>query len=173
MDYKDKLLSFNATKKYNRELGFLSGLLPNGLPILDYGCGTGYALGELRGCGFDVYGCDANDYYFGDRRFYKTKTIGFSCIYFMHSIAHIEDIAGVLKWCAKALVKGGSVVVITPNKAWLETMKGDYSPDPTVINHYSIESLGELFKEWDIEIIGQFGQVSNGLNERLFLKATF
>ena len=63
-----------------------------------------------------------------------------------------------------------TVTVITPNKDWLDP---DYNNDPTVIKHYNQVELAELFKECGYEVVlqGQFGELKNGINERIFLQA--
>jgi hypothetical protein len=90
-------------------------------------------------------------------------------VYFMHSIAHIENIDSILKG-----LNTNSVVVITPNKDWLNLQsKENYSPDKTVLNHYNQTELVELFEScgYSIESVGQFGEQTQGQNERIFLKA--
>ena len=47
----------------------------------------------------------------------------------------------------------------------------NYVPDPTVIDHFTSIELRDLFinNGFSIEMEGQFGQVCNNVNERLFI----
>ena len=55
MDYKQKLIEWNSTEKYKREVGFLWYLLRGSKNLLDYGCGTGLTARDLFASGYDVY----------------------------------------------------------------------------------------------------------------------
>jgi len=50
--------------------------------------------------------------------------------------------------------------------------KPNYIPDPTVLKHYSLDELIYLLQStgWFIGAKGQFGNYSNGQNERLFIQ---
>jgi 2-polyprenyl-3-methyl-5-hydroxy-6-metoxy-1,4-benzoquinol methylase len=169
MDYAAKLYQFNSTEKYLSELKFLKLHLENCVTILDYGCGNGMAADWLSNHGnFNVHGFDVIHY--NEMFHYTTHPINYDVTYFMHSLAHIKDVKEVL---SKLNTK--KVVVITPNKGWLKLNEADtYKKDDTVIEHFSQQTLIELFLEtgYKIEQSGQFGQCSGNQNERLFLIAT-
>ena len=165
MTYSNKLLNFNSSEKYLKELGFLRSLIGD-TEALDYGCGNGFAAELFKCDGFDV---TPHNPFFGyvDNPFSYYETV-----YFMHSLAHIEDPETVLR--ALNLKPHGRVVVITPNLDWLKLASDDYEPDPTVISHFIGDDLDELFTKSGFKIInsGQFGQRIGLVNERLFLVAT-
>lgn len=145
--YKEKLLQFNATEKYQRELAALEKALdikPKE-KILDYGCGTGFALFNLmhrHNC--EVFGYDANDYFTGNRYFYRNELFfRVDKAYFMHSFAHIpRPERQLIQLRTEFLKAGGRIVIITPDADWLKkNQRPGYIPDPTVIRHYTGEEL--------------------------------
>lgn len=185
--YAKKLADFNSTEKYQKELEFLGKLVPHGY-LLDYGAGIGTAARYLRSYRSGkvrrtnrVKVIEPGGYYHGDAMDLKIDNIKFDCVYFMHSIAHIEGIEkALLNVRNNLLVDGGEVVVITPNKEFIEKKKvdnfglNDYKPDPTVLNHYYIWDLEMLFLSIDFDIVqvGKFGiERVDGEPERLFLVA--
>lgn len=179
-EYQEKLMDFNSTEKYQQELSFLIKLLDPklGQKILDYGCGIGTAVryiinkSDANCFGYDVnnYRIDDDPFIFRDEFYFQ-----FDKIFFMHSFAHIPDIEGLIKERIKQfLYAGGYIVAITPNRNWTEVnRKEDYIADPSVIKHWTLKELENLFLEGGYKIIcnGQFGEYSFGCNERLFLIA--
>lgn len=179
--YKQRLISFNNTPKYRSEVDFLCRLItpsPNE-KILDYGCGLGrtvYHINETSkaNCfGYDVSNYRENDdqYLFRSEYFFK-----FQKVFFMHSIAHIPEIDQKLQVLKDLLHDEAKIYVITPNKLWLKELmwRGDYIPDPTVINHFSAQELEELFYKNGYQVVnsGLLGSVLNNQHERVFLEAT-
>lgn len=182
MDYKQKLIQFNSTKKYASEVSFLFNMMcpATGDKILDYGCGLGRTVRMLRlKYGAQAYGYDVNNYREEDDEhlFRQAYHFSFDKIYFMHSFAHIPDVDDMFyKIDDWALKRSGQIYVITPNRAWTDLLKDKnpgYMPDRTVARHYTIDELEELFlsKNFSIINIGQFGEVKQGINERLFIHA--
>ena len=164
MNYSKKLTHFNQSDKYLNELGFLRQLIGD-TEALDYGCGNGFAA--------ELFGCDGYDSVIHNPSFgYERNSDGlYETVYFMHSLAHIEETEFTLR--ALNLKPGGRVVVITPNLDWLKQAPDDYTPDPTVVCHFNGETLEKLFTKSDYRIIrsGQFGERIGSVNERLFLVA--
>lgn len=185
-EYKTKLRQFNSTEKYQQELDFLYRLMspqPNE-KILDYGCGLGTAVRQFnRHGGAQVFGYDIRNYrdQHDEHLFRSEYFFRFDKVYFMHSLAHIPDIEISLEALKLFLKPEAKIYVITPNQEWLITdqnKKTGYIPDPTVIQHFYITSLRELFLKlnFSITISGQFGNIvdsdlSEFINERLFLEA--
>ena len=169
MDYKERLRAFNSTDKYNSEMIFLSYLNPLGI-CLDYGCGIGTFMDE-----YVVDGYDVNNYYEGSYKenyYNELPDNEYENITFLHSLAHIPNPKEVLIDLKKRY--DATITVITPNASWLalQTNQG-YTPDPTVIKHYTQKELKELFESagYEVTLIGQFGESMNGINERIFLQA--
>lgn len=175
MSYKEKLLQFNSTEKYKSEYKFLKGLLGSKPKIvLDYGCGLGSNVMKLNAyTEHQVMGYDVNEW---DNNFYYINQLGqYDTIYFMHSIAHVQYLEPLLRNLkANHLNKGGKVIVITPNKDWLEQAKNEnYKPDTTVVKHFNQSELIELFEScgYSVKLSGQFGELKGNVNERIFLIA--
>lgn|SRR5574343_804778 len=175
MDYKQKLIDWNNTDKYKVELSFLERLIQPRIytSILDYGCGIGTAMDKFCCSGYDV-----NDFYIGKNTndyYNHLPDIDFCDIYFMHSIAHINNIEETLiilknkygdRWKGKSRLR---VTVITPNAEWLDE---GYNNDSSVIKHYSQPELCKLFIDsgYTVQLVGQFGEYKNKTNERIFLQ---
>lgn len=169
MDYKDKLKQFNSTEKYLSELRFLKRLIGNDSQlVMDYGCGINTAIKFLNARTSSVFlGYDKTKF-LPDFE-YCSPLAKVNAVYFLHSIAHIEDIDNVLK-----TLNTGRIIVITPNKSWIEDNKNDfYKPDKTVIQHFTQEELIDLAEAcgYIVEESGQFGKCTNNKNERIFLIA--
>ncbi len=184
--YQKKLIGFNNTAKYKLEMEFIKTLIQPAVRIaggngnvLDYGCGTGYMAGYLRTeTGAEVYGYDKNTYTPAEADpFYYRKEFHFKFdkIYFMHSLAHIEDVKEKLLQLQDEFLNPGSMIYVnTPNFEWMDLKKNkEYKPDTTVIQHFEPESLENLFIScgYKIEYQGQFGDQILGVHERLFLTA--
>jgi len=182
-EYKAKLHAFNSTEKYQSELAFLIRLLnvEHKDRILDYGCGTGYAMRHIEAMTDAIcYGYDIHPHYYEGDPFKFRMELYFkvNTVYFMHSLAHmLASMQTPLLESLKAnfLETNGRVVVITPNQLFLDDMKIDvHKSDPTVVQHFSPFTLQALFEScgYKIETIGQFGAHSpNGHGERIFLAA--
>ena len=172
MDYKLKLLAFNSTDKYKREVEFLKMLMPGcttiWFNILDYGAGLCKTAFDCCAEAFDI-----NNYKTHDVIAYHLNELpdkSFQYIYFMHSLAHIPNTVEVLKDLKQRY--NATITVITPNASWLKIV-GDTKSDPTVIKHYTQSELKELFVScgYEVTLQGQFGEEKNGVNERIFLQA--
>ena len=179
-DYQQKLIGFNNTPKYKREMSFLTTLVnPQKTDkILDYGCGTGTMMDDMREeDGPTVYGYDVQYYIEEPDCFWwrQELTFQFNKVYFMHSIAHIPDIEQkLIKLKEEFLLPNSQVYVLTPNASWMTAKNNpDYIPDPTVVEQFTPKSLEDLFIRcgFKIEILGQFGEELEGQHERIFLNA--
>jgi len=176
LSYKEKLKVFNGTEKYFRELDFLEKLVEPGFnqTVLDIGCGLGTAIKYFQKINrAHYYGYDVVDYTGQKEWFIDKIDSSFNKMYFMHSFAHISE-PDKLLMRLRALVMQ-EIVVVTPNALWLERMRNDkYVPDPTVVKHYNIDELTELFTNagFKTKACGQFGEYKDGYNERIFYVGT-
>lgn len=179
INYKEKLRQFNSTAKYISELNVLLSLcdLQKSEKVLDIGCGLGTAMkfiSQRTNC--EVYGYDVTkELYEGDPFYFRDELyFPLDCIYFMHSLAHIPypelKLEKVKKYFLK---KGGKLIIITPNRDWLDLQdKSAYVPDPTVVRHFNLEELLAMVgNEFTITASGEFGQETEGKRERIFIKA--
>lgn len=173
MDYKQKLEEFNSTSKYKAELDFLLMLTNdcNG-SFMDYGCGIGTAMNYIKRkrnvsiAGYDIVPMLKYEYL----RYVRNDS-AVNLVFFMHSIAHIENIKQVLT----NILDTNHVVVITPNADWLaKVSKEGYISDSTVYKHYTQAELVALFEScgYVVNLYGSFGNNVEGFNERIFLKAS-
>ena len=175
MTYKERLDAFNASEKYKNEVAFLARWLEPDDSVLDYGCGTGFTIDLLqKWIHLDIEGFDK---YRHDPGFcYLTYLSRYDVIYLMHSLAHLESPLETLKMLQTHLHKYGQIIIITPNKDWIDKLpeSDDYKPDETVVQHFCQYKLEQLIKDagMKIEHQGQFGARLGEVNERLFLIAT-
>jgi 2-polyprenyl-3-methyl-5-hydroxy-6-metoxy-1,4-benzoquinol methylase len=174
MDYKERLKIFNSTEKYNRELSFISNLLGRDDKVLDYGCGIGTAVNYFKiKTNSRVFGYDINNFLDEDQAWFveSEPKDAYHHITFIHSIAHIKDINEVLDKLKYNLVVCGKITVITPNLDWINYV-GNTNSDPTVFQHYTSETLSNLFLKTGYKILqqGQLGETKGGQHERLFIQ---
>lgn len=181
--YKERLRAFNNTEKYRNELEFLYKMVApmKGEKILDYGCGLGTAVRYFnqRVPGGGCYGYDINNYRdFDDEFSFRSEYhFRFDKVFFMHSLAHVPNPEFQLDKLRLLLKPDAKLYVVTPNLDWLNSIPpsdNGYIPDETVVNHFSLHELNDIFKiaEFTVLNIGQFGKIGNWhFNERLFLEA--
>jgi hypothetical protein len=172
MDYKERLIQFNSTDKYKAELKFIASLLQGEGTLLDFGCGICTAI-DYFGQHTDLVceGYDINPY--SGNWYLRSLPIHtkYNHITFIHSIAHIENIEQTLKELKGNLAKGGIITVLTPNLDWIN-LKGDTKSDPTVINHFTSDSLRDLFITCGYRVTneGQQGEQIKNQKERLWIQ---
>lgn len=168
MDYNKKLEEFNNTDKYNNELELLWTLFGVDFnKVLDYGCGNRYAMDRFNKRKKAFFGYDVNAW---GKSYPNSDALGrYDIVYFMHSLAHIEDIEKVLRNLDTRVI-----CIITPNKGWLDLQENkNYKPDPTVIKHYTETELRLLVEGagYKVDLIGQTGDTTHNQQERVFIKA--
>lgn len=168
MNYSDKLKQFNSTEKYNNELELMWQLFGVDFNnVLDYGCGNCYAMEKFNKRKKAFFGYDINAW---GKSYPNSDALGkYDIVYFMHSLAHIDEVETVLKNLNTEVV-----CVITPNKKWLNLQTNkSYKPDDTVINHFTENELKNLFTScgYSIDLIGQTGERTENQQERIFIKA--
>lgn len=181
--YYERLKFWNSTSKYKNEVEFLKLLLALEAndQVLDFGCGTGYCLEMLKETSpARFWGYDVN-LFFNDAipgwflKDYRQKK--YSKIFMMHSIAHIPDIVSTLENVVNCLEDGGKLVVITPNKDfddyYRQNVNTGHKRDMTVVGHYTQSSLADIATQVGLNVrnLGQFGDMVNKYNERIFLVA--
>lgn len=179
-DYIQKLSRFNSTDKYFQELYIMYGLVQpmKNQKILDYGCGIGTAVKYFKNITDRVsfMGYDVKDYMRQispySHHLFVEEVPECDTVYFMHSFAHVPEISKVIFELREKV--RDKVIVITPNADWIRLQKNEnYTPDPTVVHHYDMKELIDIFEDCGYKIMqsGQFGEYTEGQHERLFLVA--
>lgn len=101
-----------------------SSLLGNNNKLLNLGGGTGQVSKILKRAGFEVYNTDImvkedderNKYYdLNSSEKFPYEEESFDMVLCQEVIEHIENPWNLLRICAKALKKGGKLIVTTPN----------------------------------------------------------
>ena len=91
--------------------------------ILDYGCGGGYLLTELKRQGFNkAVGYDAYDQQFNHPELLDQS---YDFIFCGDVIEHVHDPKGLLHELSQLLVPGGILVVGTPNAEYIDLKQAD------------------------------------------------
>lgn len=100
--------------------------------ILDYGCGSGFLVGQLQNQGYDAYGVDISKEAidFGISRGVKSLSLEdevnanfannyFDAILAMDVIEHIEDDQSALEKLERLLRPGGYLIITVPAYQWM------------------------------------------------------
>lgn len=90
--------------------------------VLDYGCGRGLLVDELRRRGADAYGYDAYDATHGDRR---VLTAGYDCVIAQDVIEHVEAPRALLAELGTLVRPGGRVAIGTPDATAIDLTRVD------------------------------------------------
>ena len=157
--------------------GILRSFLPNGVRVLDVGCGTGsmtkvitqgkssQVLGiepdqtraELaKSRGIDVFCGTLTEEYFKNREL-------FDVVIFADVLEHVADPASLLKLAARGLTTSGIVLISVPNAAhWsmrLHLMRGrfDYTEtgirDATHLRWFTLRTIQDILRNEGFEIL--------------------
>jgi 2-polyprenyl-3-methyl-5-hydroxy-6-metoxy-1,4-benzoquinol methylase len=148
-------------KKYAR-------LFRPGERVLDIGCGEGFFLEILRDRGIQGRGVDVSpgmvsacrkkglDVSRQDARaVLKRGKSRYDGIFCAHLIEHMgpDDLRKFLNDAAKALKKGGRLILITPNFKDLDVMGERFWLDPTHVRPYPLPLLAEMLRSAGFEIL--------------------
>ncbi|MCX6113111.1 MAG: class I SAM-dependent methyltransferase, partial [Proteobacteria bacterium] len=116
---------------------------------------TGLLVNHLKGEGMNAVGVDLWDY--SEKHLIQIKdnklpfkNNSFDIIYFMHSVAHIENIEKMIKECRRVIKSNGHIIIITTNPRFLmfygiTNRIRKHKIDYTVVKYHGIESLKSLF----------------------------
>lgn len=121
--------------------------------LLDYGCGSGYLVGQLQRAGYDAYGQDISPeaIAFGQQRGIKRlaaakgSRINFSDNYFdlvlaLDVVEHIADDRAALAELARVLRPAGIAIITVPAYQWL------WGKQDVVARHYRRYRLQQLIR---------------------------
>ena len=105
--------------------------IPKTAKIFDFGCGSGYLVGEFQKRGYDASGSDTSReaIEFGRQQGVKNIEVvnsgempregGFDIILALDVIEHIKDDKGAIRGLERALKPGGMLVITVPAYQWM------------------------------------------------------
>ena len=121
--------------------------------VLDYGCGSGFLVGEFQEKGFDAFGVDIfkEAIEFGSGRRINNLSqesgvkVNFSDSYFdvilaMDVIEHIEDDKSAIKEIERLLKPGGYLIITVPAYQWMWGVQDE------VAHHFRRYNVSSLLK---------------------------
>ena len=129
-----------------------------GSKLFDFGCGSGYLVGELQRLGYDAYGVDfekeAIDYGLnegvrnlklatGEKIDYPDAT--FDTVTAFDVIEHIENEKPVIAELVRILKPGGKIIITVPAYQWLWGVQDKISRH---FRRYTAGPLTKVFKEF-------------------------
>ncbi|MEK7507179.1 MAG: class I SAM-dependent methyltransferase [Patescibacteria group bacterium] len=130
---------------------------PEKTKILDYGCGSGYLVGQLQKAGYPTYGKDISPEAIGFGRkqginnlsVSRDSQIGFADIFFdavlaLDVIEHIEDDEFALKEIERVLKPGGIAIITVPAYMWLWGKQDEVSQH---FRRYRLNQLEKLVRQ--------------------------
>ena len=203
-DYYARQDHFAQTDKYTSELDRLTALmdLRFGMRVLDIGCSTGRAADHLeRETDCTVFRLDGPPSWLdnppdrravrGDGQTLPFAEATFDAVYLSHALGHVADPQRVLVEAARVTRPGGSLALVTPNRAFVYALRPlnwlriiPYTPDPTVVTVFSMRRLLRLVQNagWDVQVAEYAGSLPDhlrwlrtaagpGMRERLFVGA--
>lgn len=120
--------------------------------ILDYGCGSGFLVGQLQEMGYGACGIDVSEeaVRIGAERGVKNLYIeginfnfpdeSFDAILAMDVIEHIEDDVSVMKKLTRLLKPGGKMIITVPAYMWMWGVQDE------VAHHYRRYTMNSVLK---------------------------
>lgn len=141
------------------------------IKILDFGCGSGYLVGEFQGAGFDAYGIDnhSESIEYGTQKGIKNLSVGgddqrinfpdnsFDFVLAMDVVEHIKDDAAIARELNRVVKRGGYIFVTVPAYMWLWGIQDEVALH---FRRYTLSGIRRLFSgNSDIDII--FGSYFN------------
>src|SRR3989338_2861512 len=132
--------------------------------IFDFGCGSGYLVGELQKMDYDVRGMDfekeAIDYgidsgvknlILGSGNKIKYPDGSFDLITSFDTLEHIENEEPVIKELIRVLKPGGKMIITVPAYMWLWGVQDEVSHH---FRRYTAGSLANVFENFfELEVI--------------------
>ncbi|MBI2063498.1 MAG: class I SAM-dependent methyltransferase [Candidatus Yanofskybacteria bacterium] len=141
-----RLIIFDLLKKYAK--------LPDGkVKILDFGCGSGYLVGELAKLGYNSFGVDNFDeaIEYGKQRGIKNLSVVFGAetdyessffdvVFALDVLEHLENEEPVLREIERILRPGGVLIIMAPAFMFLWGVQDE------VAHHYRRYTMPKLLE---------------------------
>lgn len=110
-----------VTRYFHGRLWKRIGAAP-GARVLDYGCGAGLFVDELRRRGVDAVGYDAYAPRFADDRVLDAR---YDCVIAQDVIEHVDDPRALLATFERLCVPGGRIAIGTPDAGAIDLARAD------------------------------------------------
>lgn len=143
--------------------------------VLDFGCGNGWTLNNLKKVGWDCYGLDfdnkAVEYCksqglkvnLGDIQSQNYPDEFFDAITINHVIEHVHEVDDLLLNCYKKLKKGGKLVIATPNtENWQHYFYKQYwfqLDPPRHLHLFNIKNLESIVSRNNFNVLKSFSSI--------------
>lgn len=133
------------------------------IKLLDYGCGSGYLVGELQKAGYNAAGADFSHeaIKYGTERGIKNLSIqenlylqyndsSFDCILLLDVLEHIKDEKTIIKEIYRISKKGGIIIATVPAYMFLWGIQDEVSHH---FRRYTLADFARLFSEDEFKIL--------------------
>lgn len=184
--YTGRIMLFNVSEKGRAEINEVIRLLRESSVkgrILDVGCGPGLNVAALRdacedwrpiGVDFSPKGIEIAIREVGgiflnlDAHHLSFRDESFPAVVMTHAIGHVADPGAVLGEIRRVLAPGGTMVMTTPNRRYVEVYRVfnergliPYRPDTTVLRYYDRAALEETLSAagFSVKSIRPFGSL--------------
>ncbi|HWZ23094.1 MAG TPA: class I SAM-dependent methyltransferase [Cytophagaceae bacterium] len=143
--------------------------------ILDFGCGNGWLLKNLKSLGWEVNGLDFDakavefcnslnlNVCLGDIRSQNYPDNYFDAITINHVIEHVHEVDELIKDAYKVLKKGGELIIATPNtQNWQHKLYGKFwfqLDPPRHLHIFNIDNLEKVVKRNGFEVHKSFSSI--------------
>jgi 2-polyprenyl-3-methyl-5-hydroxy-6-metoxy-1,4-benzoquinol methylase len=143
--------------------------------VLDFGCGNGWTLDNLKAGGWDCYGLDFDNkavefcrskglqVNLGDIPSQNYPDNFFDAITINHVIEHVHEVDDLLKNCYKKLKKGGRLIIATPNtENWQHKLYGKYwfqLDPPRHLHLFNIGNMEKVVKRNNFSVLKSFSSI--------------
>jgi 2-polyprenyl-3-methyl-5-hydroxy-6-metoxy-1,4-benzoquinol methylase len=143
--------------------------------VLDFGCGNGWTLDNLKQGGWDCYGLDFDSkavehcrskglkVNLGDIPSQNYPNNFFDAITINHVIEHVHEVDELLLNCYQKLKKGGKLVIATPNiENWQHHHYGRYwfqLDPPRHLHLFNIGNLEKIVKRNKFHVLKSFSSI--------------
>lgn len=178
--FLDNLRRYSLLPQHYKLAELMKKFLSKNPTILDFGCGKGFFIDEVRRDGFSVFGIEISKYAqeyaqsigLDVRSSICDFSIKFDAITFWHSFEHLSNPKEVLEQAYTYLNNEGYLFIRVPNFAsfWSKFLKDKwiwFQPQ-NHITHFSLKQLTKLIETLNFKVIIAKNQRPNDLHTFAF-----